>query len=92
MALLAIHSPISSGFKVEHATTDIRILALTDFAFAVEIPNWFRQDFEHIRSLSPQDVINMMHGSDVGFSTLEGSRDAEQAHQVRVVCVKKLTV
>ena len=37
-AILAENPPISSRFEVKDARSDIRILALADFAFAIEIP------------------------------------------------------
>lgn len=37
-ALLAVYSPSSSRFTIEDAGSDVRILALADFAFTVEIP------------------------------------------------------
>lgn len=90
--LLAIYSPFPSRFKVEDARSDIRILALADFPFAIEIPYGLRQGLQHVRPFSSQDVIDVVHGSDVGLSAFESSRDTEQAHQVRVVCMKELTV
>ena len=64
-ALLAIHPSFSSRFKVEDARSDVRILALADFTFAVEIPDRLREDLEHIGPFSSQDIIDMVHGSDV---------------------------
>lgn len=34
----------------------------------------------------------MVHGSDVRFSALESSRDAEQAYQIRIVGMKVLAI
>ena len=91
-ALLAVHSPISSRFKVDDALSDVRILALADFAFAVEIPCRLRQSPEHFRPFLSQDIVDMMHGSDVRLSTFKGSRDAKQTHQVRGIGVKELAI
>lgn len=82
MASLAVYPTFSPGFKVEDARSDIRVLALADFTFPVEVPCWFGQGFEHIGPFSSQDIIDMVHGSDVRLSAFESSRNAEQAHQV----------
>ena len=34
----------------------------------------------------------MVHRSDVGLSPFQGPGDAEQSHQVRVVCMEELAV
>ena len=82
MTSLAVYPAFAAGFKVEDARSDIRVLALADFTFAVEIPYRFRQGLEYIGPLSSQDIVDMVHGSDVGLSAFESSRNAKQAHQV----------
>ena len=90
-ALLAVYSALSTRFKIEDASPDVRILALADLAFAVEIPNRLRQGFEHIRSFFFQNIVDVVHGCDIGLSPFEGFGDAEQPHKVRVVCMEELT-
>ena len=92
LASLAIYPSFATGFQVKDATTDIRVLALADFAFAVEVPYRFRQGLEYIWSFSSQDIVNVVYGGDVRFSALESSRDAEQAYQIRVVGMKVLAI
>lgn len=92
VAPLAKYPRFSSGFKVKDAGTDVGVLVLADFAFPVEIPYWFRQGLEYIGPFSSQGIIDMVHGSNVRLSAFESSRNAEQAHQVRVVCMKELAV
>ena len=91
-ALLAIYPAFPSGLKVKDARSDVRILALADFAFAVEIPNRLRQDPKHIGPFSSQGIVDMVRRGDVRLSTLESPRHAKQAHQVGVVCMKELAV
>ena len=90
MASLAVYPAFPSRFKVEDACSDVRVLALADFALAVEIPYWFSQGLEYIRPLSFQDIVDMVHGSDVRLSAFESSRNAEQAHQIRIIRMEKL--
>ena len=66
--LLAVYSAISTRFKIEDAGSNIGILALTDLALAVKIPCRLRQGFKHIRPLFSQDIVDMVHRSDVGLS------------------------
>ena len=91
-ALLAVHSALSTRFKIEDAPSDVWILALADLAFAVEIPDRLRQGFEHIRSLFFQKIVDVMHRCDIRLSPFKGFRDAEQPHKVRVVCMEELAV
>ena len=88
--LLAVYSPFPTWFKVKNARSDVRILALADFAFAVEIPYRLRQGLDHIRPFSSQDIIDMVHRSDVRLPAFKGSRNAEKAHKVRVICMEEL--
>ena len=90
MASLAVYPTFPSRFKVEDARSDVRVLALANFAFAVEIPYWFSQGLEYIGPLSFQDIVDMVHGSDVRLSAFESSRNAEQAHQIRIVSMEEL--
>ena len=79
---LAVYPPLTSWFKVKNARSNIRILALADFAFAVEIPYRLRQGLDHIRPFSSQPIVDMVHRSDIRLPTFKGSRDAEKAHKV----------
>lgn len=90
--LLAAHAPFSPRFEVEDTRSGVRILALADFAFAVKIPYRLRQGLDYVRCFSFQDIIDMVHGSDIRLSAFESSRDAKQAHQVGIVCMKELAV
>ena len=91
-ASLAVHSALSTRFKIEDARSDIWILALADLAFAVVIPYRLRQGFEHIRSFFFQNIVDVVHGCDIGLSPFKGFGDAEQPHKVRVVCMEELAV
>ena len=89
--LLAVYPLFPSRFKVEDTCSDVRILALADFTFAVKIPNRLRQGLDDIRPFSFQRIVDMVHGGDVRLSTFKGSRYAEKAYKIRVVCMEKLT-
>ena len=88
--LLAVYPLFPTWFKVKNARSDVRILALADFAFTVKIPYRLRQGLDHIRPFSSQDIIDMVDRSDVRLPTFKGSRDTEKAHKVRVVCMEEL--
>lgn len=89
--LLAVYPPFLSWFKVEDTCSDVGILALADFTFAVKVPYRLRQGLDDIRPFSFQSIVDMVHGGDVRLPTFKGSRDAEKAYKVRVVCMEELT-
>ena len=63
--VLAVDAPIGSGFEIEDAGSDVRILAFADFAFTVEIPNGFGQELKDIGALGAEGVVDMVHRNDV---------------------------
>lgn len=65
MTVLAVYASIGSGLEVEDAGSDVGILAFADFAFAVEVPDWFGQELEDVGSFGAEGVVDMVHGDDV---------------------------
>ena len=66
-------------------------MAGADFAFAVEIPDRFREGFEDVGPGSVQDVPDVVGGDDVGFAAFESAGEAEEADEVGVVGVEELS-
>ena len=90
-ALLGVDAAVGAGLEVEDAGADVGVLAGTDFAFAVEIPDGFGEGFEDVGPGLVEDVPNVVGGDDVGFAAFEGAGEAEEADEVGVVGVEELS-
>ena len=91
VGLLGVDAAVGAGFEVEDAGADVGVLAGADFAFAVEIPDRFREGFEDVGPGLVQDVPDVVGGDDVGFAAFDSAGEAEEADEVGVVGVEELS-
>jgi len=90
--ILAAHSSILSLFQVKDTGADIGVFTLAHFSFTVNVPNRFSKSLQNIWSLAPKDVIHVVGRDNVGLSSFQGARDAQQAYDIRVVGMEILTL
>jgi len=90
-SLLAVHTPLSPRLKVKNTSSYVWISPFADFSFAVDIPNGLGQYLQGIRPFALKDVVDLVHGGDVGLAAFKGSGNAKQAYQIRVICVEILS-
>jgi hypothetical protein len=86
-----VHAWICAGFEVEDGRLDVGFLAGGFFAFAVKVPDWFGEGLRYVGTFALERVPDVMRGDDVGFSTFEGARYAEETDDVGIVRVEELT-
>lgn len=60
--------PVTVALGVQYAGLVPRVLALADFAFAVEVPVWSCEGFDDVGVLALQGVVDVVGGGDVGFA------------------------
>ncbi len=75
--LLGVDSAVGSGFEEEDAGADVGVLAAACLAFAVKVPDRFREGFNDVWVFLSQDVVDVVRRYDVGLASFERARDAE---------------
>ena len=83
--------PVAFALGVQDAGNVPGVLALADFAFAVEVPVWRGEGLEDVGVGALQGVVDVVGGGDVGFAAGEGLGDAEEADEVGAVGVEVLS-
>lgn len=89
--ILGINPRVLPTLQINHARLDILLLSCARLALPVEVPDRLRESLEHIRALLRQDVVNIVRGAQVRFTSLPGAVDAKQANDIGVVCVEELS-
>ena len=76
--------------EVEDAAAQPGLLTLADFAFAVEVPDWFAEGADDFGVGSLQDVVHMVGRDDVRLPAGERPGDTKETYEVGAVRVKEL--
>jgi hypothetical protein len=88
---LRIDSRVGTFLQIEHRGPDVRVFTNARLSFTVKVPDGFGQCFGNIRAFILQGVPNEVGGDYVRLATFEGSRDAEQSNNIRVICMEILS-
>lgn len=89
--ILGINARVLPTLQIYNTRLDILLLSRARLALPVEVPDRFREGLEHIRALLRQDVIDVVRGAQVRFTSLLGAVDAKQANDIGVICVEELS-
>lgn len=76
--------------EIEHLGLDVRLLALRNFAFAIEVPDWLSESASDVGAFALESVPDVVGGNDVRFAARFGLVNTEESDKVGVVDVEEL--
>jgi hypothetical protein len=80
--ILGVDTTILATLQVDHASSDVLVLALAGLSLTVEVPDRLSEGLQDIRTLDGEGVVDVVGRDDIRLAALEGSGDAEQTNDV----------